>query len=258
VSSRPRILIRQTRPEDFPGIEQISRECYPTAPPWTPVQLESHLRVFPEGQLVAVEAASNKVVGMASSLIVLWNDYSMEANWRHFTSHGMFTNHDPARGRTLYGAEVIVSPTRQGGGVGKKLYAARREIVKRLGLLRIRAGARLRHYYRYAPRMSAQEYVIRIVRGKLSDPTLSFQLKQGFRVLGVVSNYLVHDPESLGHAAVIEWLNPDVATPEDYAHCDPRFAITSADSSGRGRFPPRRDAAGETLKEADSPPSKEE
>lgn len=40
---------------------------------------------------------------------------------------------------------------------------------------------------------------------------------RGFVVIGVARHYLRHDPESLGHAAVIEWLNPAVATPEDYA-----------------------------------------
>ena len=44
----------------------------------------------------------------------------------------------------LYGAEVMVHPARQGTGVGKCLYEARRALTIRLGLLRIRAGARLR------------------------------------------------------------------------------------------------------------------
>jgi hypothetical protein len=79
-------------------------------------------------------------------------------------------------------------------------------------LLRIRAGGRLRGYHRHAATMSAREYVDAVVKGTLSDPTLSFQLAQGFRVLGVVKHYLEPDPESLGYAAVIEWLNPD-ATP---------------------------------------------
>ena len=57
----------------------------------------------------------------------------------------------------------------------------------------------------------------RIVAGELSDPTLSFQLSRGFVVIGVARDYLRHDPESHGHAAVIEWLNPAVATAEDYA-----------------------------------------
>lgn len=55
-----------------------------------------------------------------------------------------------------------------------------------------------------------------ILSGKLGDPTLSFQVKQGFQVLDVVHNYLRHDPESLGYAAIIEWLNAQVAKPEDY------------------------------------------
>ena len=112
----------------------------------------------------------------------------------------------------MYGAEVMVDPERQGMGIGSRLYDARRELVVRLGLRRIRAGARLRHYHQYAAEMTPSEYVARVERGELSDPTLSFQLKRGFRVIAVVSGYLRHDPESLGFAAVIEWLNP--AAPE--------------------------------------------
>ena len=101
--------------------------------------------------------------------------------------------------------------------MGSKIYKARRELVERLGLLRIRAGARLRGYHRYAHRMSAEEYVIKVVNGELRGPTLSFQLKHGFHVLAVVSGYLRHDPESLGYAAVIEWINEAIAKPQDYA-----------------------------------------
>jgi len=57
----------------------------------------------------------------------------------------------------------------------------------------------------------------------MGDPTLSFQLKQGFEVLAVVRNYLPHDTGSLGWAAVIEWINARVARPEDYAGRDARF-----------------------------------
>ncbi len=184
---------------------------YPASPAWTAAHLESHLRVFPEGQFVAVERERGTIVGMAASLIVLWDDYTVSTSWRDFTDHGMFTNHDPARGRTLYGAEVMVDPRCQGMGIGTALYAAREALVRRLGLLRIRAGSRLRGYHRYADRLSPGEYVERVVAGELRDPTLSFQLHRGFRVLAVVSGYLRHDPESLGHAAVIEWLNPEVA-----------------------------------------------
>jgi GNAT superfamily N-acetyltransferase len=218
----PDIAVRNTRPRDFEGIIKMCLEIYPESKPWTTKQLATNLRIFPEGQIVAVEKPSQRVVGMAASLIVRWDDYKIDSRWHDVTDYGMFTNHDP-RGRTLYGAEVMVRPRAQRRGVGGKLYKARREIVERLGLKRIRAGARLRGYHRHADKMSAEEYVIKVVRGELRDPTLTFQLKHGFEVIAVVSEYLRNDPESLGYAAVIEWLNPKVATEKDYAKRDPRF-----------------------------------
>lgn len=203
--------VRNTRATDFDGIIELSRRVYPQTPPWTKEQLSSHLAVFPEGQLVAVEG--RHVVGVAASLLVHWDDYDFETSWRDFTAAGTFTNHDAEHGHTLYAAEVMVDPVRQGTGVGSRLYEARRDLVVRLGLRRIRAGARLRGYHRVAGQMTPQEYVARVERGELSDPTLSFQLKRGFRALAVAKGYLRHDPESLGWAAVIEWLNP--AAPEN-------------------------------------------
>lgn len=224
MSKLDQIIIRNTRPEDFHGIIEMTKAVYSESLPWSEAQLDSHLRVFPEGQFVAIDEHSGEVVGMAASLIILWDDYEMNSSWRDFTDSGMFTNHDPVHGRTLYGAEVMTHPKLRGVGIGKKLYRARRELVRRLGLLRIRAGARLRNYHRHADHLTAEEYVIKVVRGEIRDPTLSFQLRQGFHVLAVVANYLRHDPESLGYAAVIEWINSRVAKPQDYALRDPRFA----------------------------------
>ena len=219
------VVVRQTTPDDFAGIAAVTQRVYPESPPWTERQLASHLEVFPEGQLVAIDVQSERVVGMAASLIVLWDDYEIAASWRDFTDAGMFTNHDPEHGRTLYAAEVMVDPSMQGRGVGTLLYDARRELVTRLGLLRIRAGARLCGYHRYAAQMPASQYVERVLRGELRDPTLSFQLSRGFHVLDVVSGYLRHDPQSLGWAAVIEWVNAEVARPDDYRHGDPRYRV---------------------------------
>ena len=119
----------------------------------------------------------------------------------------------------------MVRPNEQGRGIGKKIYGARRALVGRLGLFRTRAGARLCGYHLHADRLSAVEYVHEVLAGHLSDPTLSFQLKQDFRPLAVAPDYLHHDPESLGFAAVIEWLNPEVATPEDYARQRSRVIV---------------------------------
>lgn len=207
MSKASKITVRNTRPEDFAGIRALCRRVYPHSLSWGEEQLTSHLAVFPEGQFIAVEAGSENLVGMAASLIIFWEDYDSLESWRDFTDGGMFRNHDPQRGRTLYGAEVMTDPGRRRLGIGSALYRARRKLVETLNLRRIRAGSRLRGYHRYADRMSAETYVLKILRGELKDPTLNFQLKKGFHVFGVVPNYLPGDPESLGYAALIEWIN---------------------------------------------------
>lgn len=221
------VKVRPVEPQDFPGIIALCERNYPGSPPWSATQLARHREIFPEGQLVAVDRG-HEVVGYAASLIVYWDDYTMDASWKDFTNSGLFTNHDPVKGRTLYGAEVMVHPEIQGSGIGGKLYEARRALTERLGLLRIRAGARLRGYAKHADRMSAEEYVRRVARGSLRDPTLSFQLNRGFHVLAVVSGYLKYDPESLGWAAVIEWINRAVATPDELATAAQLAAVHNA------------------------------
>jgi GNAT superfamily N-acetyltransferase len=206
-----RVRVRQTRREDFPGIIALCRHVYPGNVPYDETMLASHLEAFPEGQLTAVEELADgeeRVVGMAASLIINWDDYDVEHGWRDFTDRGTFSNHDPA-GHTLYGAEVMVDPEMQGHGVGSLLYEARDELMRRLGLWRIRAGARLRGYHAYANLLTPERYVEKVADDEIRDPTLTFQLRRGFTVLSVVSGYLANDPESLGYAAVIEKLNPE-------------------------------------------------
>lgn len=221
--TRPLTRIRTLAEPDFDDIITLSRRVYPESAPWRRDQLASHLGHFPEGQFVAIDVPTGKVIGLASSLIVHWDDYAMNDDWRTFTDRGMFTNHDPEHGRTLYVAEVMVDPDMRRRGIGGKLYAARRALVTRLGLRRIRGAGRLRGYHKVAKRMSAHDYVAKIVRGEVRDPTLTFQLNHGFEIVAVVSNYLAHDPESLGWAAVFEWLNPEVASDADRTARDPRF-----------------------------------
>jgi GNAT superfamily N-acetyltransferase len=209
------LLVRQTEPRDFAKIQALCLRVYPFSAPWGLDQLGSHQEVFPQGQLVIEEQSTGRIVAMCASLIVYWDDYDIEDAWRDFTDHGYFRNHDPVNGRTLYGAEVIVDPDMRGHGLGKLLYAARRTLVRELGLLRIRAGARLRGYSQFSSTHKPIDYLLEIVRGTVFDPTISFQMKQGFHVMALVPGYLPNDPETLGWAVAIEWLNRAVADPED-------------------------------------------
>lgn len=204
------------QPSHFEQIQELCKKVYPFSKPWSIEQLQSHRSYFPDGQLIVINNKSGKVVGMAFSLIIYWDDYLTQDSWKDFTSSGFFHNHDPRKGKTLYGAEVMVDPELRGLGIGKMLYEGRIKIAEKYNLKRIRAGARLRGYGKFSEQYSPVEYVKKVVEKKIYDPTLSFQLSQGFKAIDVAPNYLFNDPESLGFAAVIEWLNPKQATPKDY------------------------------------------
>lgn len=209
------IEILHPRAEHFLAIQNLCKKVYPFSKPWSLQQLESHQSHFPGGQFIAVDTSTGAVVGLAFSLVIDWDDYSPQDNWVDLTSGGFFHNHNPKKGKTLYGAEVMVDPALQGRGIGKLLYEKRRELANKYGLKRIRAGARMRGYGKFKDKLSPTEYVKQVIENKIYDPTLSFQLRQGFVVIDVAKNYLYNDPESLGYAAVIEWLNPQFATEFD-------------------------------------------
>jgi len=174
-----------------------------------------------------VDRKTRAIVGLAVSLIIRAGDFPLEASWSEITSNGHFTTHDPEEGDTLYGGGVAVRPDARGRGVGRRLYYAREALLERLGLERIRAGARISGYGAVADELSADEYVRQVVAGERDDPTLSFQLRMGFRVLGVAPGYLPRDRASRGYAAVVEW------TPG--ARPGRQAEASSAASSGAGR-----------------------
>ena len=219
-----RAHIRTLEPRDFDAVRTMGLKIYPKDEPWNEEYFRSHAEMFPQGQLVAVDDDTDQVLGYAASLIVNWDDYDFTDSWNTFTDRGYFTNHDPEHGKTLYGADLMVDPDTQGRGIGKLIYKAREQLCRDMHLRRIRAGARLAGYHRYAGTLTPQQYVLKVIAREIGDPTLSFQLKRGFRVLAVVKGYMPHDPLSLGNAAVIEWINHQVAQPRDYRKRNPFFA----------------------------------
>lgn len=201
-----KLLVRPTSSSDIDALLQLQAHVYPTIEPWKRDQLVHQLEIFPEGQLVAV--LGSRLVGCASSLVVLWDEWADEHTWKQITSAGTFNTHNPA-GFTLYGAEVFVDPRLRGKRLGHALYEGRRKICKQLNLRRIIACGRLPGYHVYASQMSVELYAKKILWGDLTDPVLSFQLREGFRYCGIMDGYLLEDRESCGHASLIAWINPD-------------------------------------------------
>jgi ribosomal protein S18 acetylase RimI-like enzyme len=204
------VTVRNTFPEDITKIVDLQKESFPYLARygniWHPEELESHLRIFPEGQFVAVEP-DGTVVGSASTLIVSLNPEYAEHSWKEITANGMFANHNP-HGDSLYGADISTHPKYRHEGIGSMLYDIRKELVIRLNLRRLIGGGRLFNYCEYADKISASEYAQKVIRGEFRDPVLSFELENGFKFIKILPNYL-DDVRSLNYASFIEWLNPE-------------------------------------------------
>lgn len=209
-AKKPRVKVRQTTDRDVSVLVDLNKAAYPGLAlqnsVWSEAHLQSHLRVFPQGQLVA--EVEGRIVGAAASLVVdLGPNALRHHTWAGITDSGYFTNHDPM-GDTLYGADVYVHPDARSLGVGAALYAGRRRLCRKLNKRRILSGGRLWNYGDHHDTLSPEEYAYRVAKGELKDLVLSFQLREGFVLRGVMPHYL-SDPRSLNHASLIEWLNPD-------------------------------------------------
>jgi predicted amidohydrolase/GNAT superfamily N-acetyltransferase len=202
----PQLHVRQMTIRDIPAVISLQLRAFPGLPPWRSDQLERHLELFPEGQLV-VAGADGLVLGSSSSLLIDWDDYAESANWSAITGDGSFDTHNPL-GKTLYGADMGVDPVARKQGIGSALYDARKELIRERGLKRLLTGGRIPGYAEVASQITAKEYVSDVIDGKLHDSALSFQLGNGLVVLDVVPGYMP-DMESHGFATVLEWLNPE-------------------------------------------------
>ena len=212
--NKPSVKVREATRADIPALAKLNREAYPVMAGenivWGESHLLSHQRLFPQGQLVA--EVGGKIVGAVATLIVeMGPDPLRSHTWAGITDSGYFTNHD-LHGDTLYGADVYVHPDSRSMGVGHALYEARRRLCRQFNKRRILAGGRLWNYADHAEKLSPEEYAQRVVMGELRDLVLSFQLREGFVLRGVMPHYL-RDARSHNFASLIEWLNPDYKPP---------------------------------------------
>src|SRR5215211_492468 len=163
------VVVRNTRPHEIQKIVDLQKESFPYLARygniWRSEELESHLRIFPQGQFVAVEP-DGTIGGSASTLIVSLNPEYAEHTWKEITADGMFTNHN-SNGDSLYGADISTHPKHRHEGIGGMFYEARKELVTKLNLRRMIAGGRLFNYSEYADRMSPYEYADKVIKGEL-------------------------------------------------------------------------------------------
>lgn len=198
------IVVRRIVREDLDKVAALSARCFGPDMSLKYEHFMSQLELFPEGQICL--EYKGEIVGTALSLIVNFEDYGDKHTYYEICDLGYIRNHNP-KGRNLYGIEVGVNEQFRGMQLGRRLYEGRKRICKELNLKNILIGGRMPFYYKYAEQMSAEAYAQEVMKGKIYDPVLTFQLKNGFELNKVIPNYLPGDVESLEYAALMEWKN---------------------------------------------------
>lgn len=201
-----KVLVRRLGASDYAAVLRVQTDVFKTIEPWTRAQFLSQLRSFPEGQL-GVEV-DGELVAISSSLLISGHVASNAHDFDTVTDDGFIRNHRDD-GEYLYGIDIAVSLEYQGYKLARRLYEARKELVAEQNLKGIVIGGRIPGYAKQSDKMSAEEYVEKVVAREIDDPVLLAQLANGFEIIRIIDDYLPEDEESRGHAVLMVWKNPD-------------------------------------------------
>src|SRR5690606_24980297 len=119
---------------DYEQLIEMQRRSFPGMTVWTREQVESQINTFSEGQM-CVEY-EGRIVASASSLIVDFDQHEEWHNWQAVSDSGYIRSHNE-EGDTLYGIEIMVDPDFRGLKLARRLYDARKDLVRRRNLRRI-------------------------------------------------------------------------------------------------------------------------
>ncbi|GAB1421070.1 GNAT family N-acetyltransferase [Anaerolineales bacterium] len=201
------IIIENIKKEHAKGLEILQWACYPTLGEqeiMTEKHFVRHCDLFPEGQFVAL--SNKKIVGLGSGFLMEFDFDHIKHKFNEIMDYGYYSNHNP-RGSYYYGTDISVHPDYRSQGIGSLLYQARKNLCIQLNLKGIVAGGLIPGYVHYKDQMTAKVYAEKVVLGELYDTTLSFQLSKGFKLRGMLEDYL-EDSASDNWATLIVWDNP--------------------------------------------------
>lgn len=220
-----KIRLRRIQEEDYSQIISMQLKCFPGMKPWSITQFKNMLSIFPEGQ--SCIQYGKKIIASSCSLIISWDDYGDTSTWSELTDNGNITNHNKY-GDTLYGSEMMVDPEYRGMKLSRRLYEERKLIAKKYNLKKIIIGGRLPYYFKFANKLTIDDFVSRVIDKRIYDPVLTAQLSNNFILRKVLPGYLPNDKESCGYATLLEWVNYNYVSSKELAASNNPYVRVSA------------------------------
>jgi len=206
-----KVCIRQLRISDIPHAIEVEKAAWqPHCSDdyvFTPAHLQSQIETFPEGALGAF--IDDVLVGFVITEIVDSSFVESVSNWDEMTDKGYIKNTHNYKGDTMYGVDLSVHPVLAPWGTSEQLLYAEGRLAIRMSLKRIILGGRIPRYYKYASRMSPEQYInaLHPKSNKPLDPEIQLYIKAGLRVIKILPDYMP-DPESMNFGVLMEWRNP--------------------------------------------------
>ncbi|WP_041524182.1 carbon-nitrogen hydrolase family protein [Gilvimarinus agarilyticus] len=209
------LTVRNATLADVDAIVELSDRVY------TPVDMDAYARSaivgqinnFPQGQIVVM--VGDVLVGYSATFRISGKIALKPHTWVEITGNGYASRHD-INGDWLYGMEVCIDNDYRGYRIGQRLYNERKKLCQSLGLKGVVFAGRMPNLARRLKKFKTVEnYIDQVIHKKAKDPVLSFQLRNGFEIIGIIANYLDEDKQSLGYAAHMKWENPKVPGSDD-------------------------------------------
>ncbi len=196
-------IIRNTEPQDAPGLEALQQKVFPTLSPdelMTAQHYLQHIRIFPEGQFVVLDG--EKVIGMSTTM--RYHFSTAHHTFLEISGNLWLTTHEP-EGDWLYGLDVGVDPDYRGMGIAREIYRARQEVARQLGLKGQITVGMMNGYEAVQDQYTTDEYFEKLRAGEINDPTVSVQQRMGFVIVSLIHDYL--DDPKCGNCGVLMTLD---------------------------------------------------
>jgi GNAT superfamily N-acetyltransferase len=205
-----KLVIQNAEMHHAAAMASVQRRVFPTLSANELIGEEHfsrHIELFPEGQFVVL---------LDGTVIASTSTFRTSFPNAHHTFLGItgdlwLTTHDPV-GQWMYGFDMGVDPEFQGLGLGRIMYRARNDMALRLGMKGQVIVGMPSGFGKVSSQMTFPDYLEGVKTHSIFDPTVSVQIKMGFKPLHIIPDYLV-DPKC-GNYGVMMTLGVETLIPE--------------------------------------------